>query len=340
MDAFPQTKRGEVDRESQIEAVDLRRKMLEEALPAHFVSDYPQFVEFLTVYYEYLEADEGLDRLIERLRNVRNPDIAKEENADKLRAEYGAGIPEFGTLTDANAIRIFETWYQSRGNKDAMEAYFRIFLNTDAEVVYPRDNMLVVDGGNWDDTSSRYTDQDGHLDEVTMVIQDDVYYQVYSYLIRSGVSIADWGPTFRAIAHPAGWNLFGEVRLTELARFEQYELVTDAGARSPTVVPGFQTKDANLLILGAALFFAVGQFDPASQARQPVAFAQFIRKYWDVVLVKSTGVHSVEDVSKRIMASTYTIGGLKDLTLGQFRESESETHLTPLRRPARIVITT
>ena len=338
-DNNPNTRRGELGADFQIDDIDLRRRKVEQALPSHFVREYPDFVEFLAVYYDFLESDQGLDRMVERLRDVRNADIAQGDYIERMMCEYGEGFPDFGTLTDANALKLFHMWFKSKGNQEAIEAYFRLFLNTEAEVVYPKDNMLRVSDGNWDNTGQRWEDQQGHISETTMVIQDSTFYQIYSYLVRSGVSIADWGPQFRELAHPAGWNLFGEVRIEGLARLEQFQDVTRSGTRSPTEVPGFQTRDANLLILTAAIYFVVGNTAASPVDHRMQAFPQFIRKYWDVIVAVGTDAYSLESVNKNVMVSTHTIGELKDYRIKDLDDPTINRNFkVKNQRPARIDI--
>jgi len=330
------TRRGELGQDFMIDEIDLRRRSLENALPSHFVEEYPEFISFMQAYYDFLDGEDGLDKMVERLRDVRNPDIARDEFGQRLVAEYGPDFPSVGAMTDANALKIFELWYESKGNRDAMEAYFRLFLNTTAEVIYPKDNMLRVSDGNWDTTGGRYLDQQGHLSETTMVVQDSNFYQIYSYMIRSGVSIADWGPQFRQIAHPAGWNLFGEVRIEYLAQFEQFRAQTRSGTRSPMIIPGLQTTDANRLILISAIYFTDTAVTASPVPHSPAALIQFIKKSWVAVPIPVTAL-TLEDVNKNLLVSTYTLGGIGEYTLGAFLPSVAEDTAIVNQRPVRII---
>lgn len=334
------TRRGELGADFQLDDLDLRRRKIERALPAHFVAEYPDFITFLAVYYEFLEAEDGLDRMIERLRDVRNADIADDIYMDRLREEYGEGFPENLALNDQNALKIFHLWFKSKGNQEAIRAYFKLFLNSDAEVVYPKDNMLRVSAGNWDDDAQRWIDADGHLSETTMVIQDSNYYQIYSYLVRSGVSIVDWGDQFRELAHPAGWKLFGEVRIEGLAQFEQFREFTLAGTRSPTIVPGFQTKDANILILSSALYFLVKNTAASPINHNMRTYSQFIRKMYKIVVADVNDWYTLTNVNKNLLVSTHTIGELKDYQLNELYDiSLSFVIKVQNQRPARILTT-
>ena len=49
------------------------------------------------------------------------------------------------------------------------------------------------------------------LSAISQKIQDGVYYQDYSYVVKSTVSINDWRDFVKTFTHPAGFNLFGEV---------------------------------------------------------------------------------------------------------------------------------
>lgn len=337
MTSVARVRRDMISRESKIDSLDFRKDSLEEILPAHFVSEYPQFVKFLQTYYDFLESSQGLDNLIYRLRDIRNADLARDENLENLKQEYGSSFPENSALSDATALRIFESFLKSKGNKDAIEAYFRLFLNAEAEVIYPKDNMLIVSGGDWNNSEQRWNNAKGHLSETTMVIQDSSYYQLFSYLIRTELSIADWGPIFRNLAHPAGWNLFGEVRLTELAKFEQFEEFTSSGARSPTEVPGFQIRDSNILIIGAALALAIGGFQVSEHPLTMNGISQFITKFFKIVLAQSTNLHSFQDANKLFLASTYKMGELQSFAINRFVDTENKNDQLQNRNPVRIV---
>lgn len=292
------------------------------SIPSFYQSEYPKFVQFLEKYIEYIQDTEGFGDLINKLRDIRNIDITEEEYAKIMKDnEYGLGFPDLSSVDDSLAIRIFEYWYKSKGTRAAIEMYFRVFLNSDSEVSYPKDNMLIVDGGDYNTTESRYNNVNSHIDETTMVIQDDYYYQIYSYLIKSGVSSVDWGDTFQKVAHPAGWNVFGEVEIASLAKFPFL-------TRSPTVVPGFQIVDASVLVLSSAAH-AMG------------ASIQTIQKIIHYVqTAASLQTYSFEDVNINLLKSTYAINSFHDNPISDFDPIGAGVRITQKQRPARIIITT
>ena len=60
-------------------------------------------------------------------------------------------------------------------------------------------------------TSGLFINEDGHVSENTMRIQDSLYYQDFSYVIKVGRSIVEWRDSFKKTMHTAGFYYAGEV---------------------------------------------------------------------------------------------------------------------------------
>jgi hypothetical protein len=311
-------KRNNIIRDQKPGSRKLVHSSVTSVTPSFYQQEYPKLVAFLEKYFEYIQDTDGFGDFIAKLQDVRNVDITESEYAEILfDNEFGSAFPELASIDETVAIRLFEYWYKSKGTREAVEAYFRIFLNTNVEVTYPKDEMLIVDGGNWDEDLGDYSDNDSKLDETTARIQDDWFYQAYSYLVTAGQSISDWGNTFEKAAHPAGFNVFGKVELSgTTAAFN------NIATRSPTIVPGFQDLDAEILLLGSAAH-AMG------------VAPQVITKTFINLLGKAlVDEHSFTDVNRNWYTSTYAIYDLHETAIGDLETSNA----TQLRRPARIDI--
>ena len=67
-------------------------------------------------------------------------------------------------------------------------------------------------------TSGAYINQDGHLSEGSKKIQDSLYYQDYSYVVKVSESINKWRDAIKRSVHPSGFYVTGEVNIqTRLA---------------------------------------------------------------------------------------------------------------------------
>lgn len=66
--------------------------------------------------------------------------------------------------------------------------------------------------------TGRYKDSRGFLSDANK-LQDNNYYQNYSYVIRSGVSARNWMEVIKNTVHPAGMAVFGELIINETVNY-------------------------------------------------------------------------------------------------------------------------
>ena len=62
-------------------------------------------------------------------------------------------------------------------------------------------------------SEGKYVSEDGHLSETTMKIQDSLYYQDFSYVVKVGRTIDEWRDAFKKTMHPAGFYFTGQVNI-------------------------------------------------------------------------------------------------------------------------------
>ena len=63
------------------------------------------------------------------------------------------------------------------------------------------------------DTDGEFINEDGKLSESTMRVQDSLYYQDFSYVIKVGQSINAWRDSFKKTMHTAGFYFTGQVNI-------------------------------------------------------------------------------------------------------------------------------
>ena len=63
------------------------------------------------------------------------------------------------------------------------------------------------------DTAGSYVNEDGHISDDAMRIQDSLYYQDFSYVIKVGRVINDWRDSFKKTMHTAGFYFTGQVNI-------------------------------------------------------------------------------------------------------------------------------
>ena len=84
---------------------------------------------------------------------------------------------------------------------------------------------LGIKDGDW-------INDDGKIDY--KIIQDSYYYQDYSYVIKSGLTFAEYSSTLKKIIHPAGLQLFGEIQILNSINVEAFVL-SDVGRITSSV---------------------------------------------------------------------------------------------------------
>ena len=63
------------------------------------------------------------------------------------------------------------------------------------------------------ETDGEFSGVDGFISESTKKIQDSLYYQDYSYIVKVGESITEWRDYLKSAVHPAGFYFAGEVSI-------------------------------------------------------------------------------------------------------------------------------
>ena len=98
------------------------------------------------------------------------------------------------------------------------------------------------------DTDGAFISERGKISETTMRVQDSLYYQDYSYVIKVGQSIARWRDAFKKTMHTAGFYFTGQVDI-------ESQIVVTAKGPVKGVTSG--TLEAPLLSLVNTLFTTV-----------------------------------------------------------------------------------
>jgi hypothetical protein len=63
------------------------------------------------------------------------------------------------------------------------------------------------------DTAGTFVNEDGHISDDAMRIQDSLYYQDFSYVIKVGRAINDWRDSFKSTMHTSGFYFTGQVNI-------------------------------------------------------------------------------------------------------------------------------
>ena len=193
-----------------------------EALPDFYDTEYPLFIKFLETYYDYMDgdADGSFSRVIRDLFHGRdisaltstvddqgNP--VYNDFLDLLFDEIGDGLNSSSFHDNPRMMaRLISDFYRSKGTQISAEQFFKAFFNEDVEVTYPKRNIFILN------------DQPGGSligPESLKYIQDDKRYQIFSVLLKTGLSFSDYEDLYKRMVHPAGFYLAADVVINGLA---------------------------------------------------------------------------------------------------------------------------
>jgi hypothetical protein len=119
-----------------------------------------------------------------------------------------SSIDETGCVT---AVTIFNTGFDFE--QEDFQATITSPNGCEAVLAFTTGAVLVKTG--------RFKDSRGMLSNINK-LQDNYYYQNYSYVIKSGVTSGTWLPLINKTVHPAGMAVFGELLITQTIDMVDY----------------------------------------------------------------------------------------------------------------------
>ena len=186
--------------------VDLKQRKIQEVLPEYFLTEYPALITFLEKYYDFLKDttdNRDFDQQIKNLLTIRDIQKADLKYLDLLIREIGNGIQASDFFDQPRLMTsLLADYYKVKGSFNSIEGFFKGFYGQDVFVEYPKRNMFIVGESEIGIDSLKF-------------LQDDKLYQIFSILIKVGMSTADYEQLYKKFVHPAGFYFAGQVLLEE-----------------------------------------------------------------------------------------------------------------------------
>lgn len=179
----------------------LPQSRVDEVFPSYFEAENPTLITALEKYYDFLDSD-GQHAFSNSINEIiLNRDVAQNSEAalDELITEIGDGLTSASFFEQPRLMaKLLGEFYRVKGTLVSIEGFFRGFFNEDIVVEYPKEQIFIVGESNVGFDSQKF-------------IQDNGLYQIFSILVKSGVSIRDYEALYKKFVHPAGWHFQGEV---------------------------------------------------------------------------------------------------------------------------------
>ena len=118
-------------------------------LPEYIVAEYPQFVQFLTSYYKFLETSDEVHDVLLNNASWKDIDNTLDMFLPEFKKQYASDIPDTALLNIRRLIKYISEYYEAKGSENATELFFRFMYNEKPSVVYPGDYILRASDGKW-----------------------------------------------------------------------------------------------------------------------------------------------------------------------------------------------
>ena len=125
-------------------------------IPEHIRENYPVFVEFIKLYYDYLQQTQAQD-----LEGIRDVDTTLEEFIDNFKSELSTNLPVDMSQDKRFLIKHLKEFYLSRGSESSFKFLFRTLFSKEAELFYPSTEILRVSDGRWKQDISIFVEVSG-----------------------------------------------------------------------------------------------------------------------------------------------------------------------------------
>lgn len=170
-------------------------------LPAWYQEDNAKLISLLEEYYDYLDSDEahGFGNAIRQLHHIRDINTTDTEYLDEMIKEIGNGLQASSFFDKPRLMaKLLSSFYKTKGTLVSAEGFFRGFFGEEVSIEYPKDKIFIVGESQIGFDSQRF-------------IQDNKLYQIFSILVKVGLSTQDYETLYKRFVHPAGFYFAGEV---------------------------------------------------------------------------------------------------------------------------------
>ena len=123
--------------------------VLDQFVPSHIRENYPELIKFITAYFDFLEQTNESAYFQNTLPNQRDIRTQEQEFFRLIQKEIGLFAPrKYAANPKVFYDHVSDLW-RSKGSKEAIETFFRLFLDDVVEIHYPWSQVLIPSDGRW-----------------------------------------------------------------------------------------------------------------------------------------------------------------------------------------------
>lgn len=117
--------------------------------PEFVREEHQQFIKFLQAYYEWLEQEGNAGYVLRELENTFDIDKTVDDFVEYFKKELLVDIPQTALSDKRFLAKQINDLYRTKGTKQSYELLFRILFDEEAEVYYPKVDILRASDGKY-----------------------------------------------------------------------------------------------------------------------------------------------------------------------------------------------
>lgn len=117
--------------------------------PAHYRENYPQFVEFVKMYYAWLEQGDQAVGHARRLQEYRDIDETPEDYIVYFKTKYLPYIKFITEVDKRTLVKHVLDLYRSKGTERGVDLFFKLVYGVPADVYYPSTDLFRLSDNIW-----------------------------------------------------------------------------------------------------------------------------------------------------------------------------------------------
>lgn len=119
-----------------------------------------QFVDFIKLYYKFLDENRQVNNILLNSSKWTDVDLTLDLFVDEMRKQYAYDISPEALVEQRRLIKFINQYYESKGTENAAELFFRMMYNDTVTVKYPGDYILRASDGIWESKKTIKIDTD------------------------------------------------------------------------------------------------------------------------------------------------------------------------------------
>ena len=128
---------------------NIESSKIEALIPRQLVADAGGMIEFIKEYYRFMHEEQGPSYVINNILANKDVDTVVDAFISLVEKEIGAGFTTQLSANKSNLYKNIVQFYQAKGSVESFKLLFRLLYNTDIDVSFPKEKILVASDGRW-----------------------------------------------------------------------------------------------------------------------------------------------------------------------------------------------